>query len=147
MSNFQLKGSKYDFDHILENRGYKISHDYEDRTVFSKPIDIKSNHAINFRDSELKEMAITVTRPKILNGENNYDVYSPYAFSFNYFVVPHHAIRRMRWDTFPGGIPDVFESMIDLVEDEAGICLDTFMETDSLIINSQKTQKTQEKNA
>jgi hypothetical protein len=131
MSNFQLKSSRYDFDHILEKKGYAISHDQEDRTVFSKKIDV-SNYQGKFREDELKGLCLNVTRPKILDSANKYEVCSPYVISFNYFVIPHHAIRRMRWDTFPGHIPEVFEAMLRIAEDEAKICAKVFMETDTM---------------
>lgn len=146
MSSFQLKSSRYDFDYILEKKGYVISHDHEDRIVFSKKINV-SNYQDKFSEKELKELCVKVTRPKMLDSDTKYEVCGPYLISFNYFVTPHHSIRRLRWDTFPGHIPEILESMLKVAEDEAVICTNVFMETDTMVMAGSYSQKNKQESA
>lgn len=140
--SFQFKGSKYDFDHILAKRGYEISQEYEDRIVFSKPVKLDNNNPITFSEDEMKKMAVNVSRPKVIISDSEFEITSPYIISYNYFVIPHHSIRRVRWDTFPGNIPDIFEAMLGIAEEESRLCGNVFLQTDSLIIQTYtKTKK------
>lgn len=110
----------------------------EDRIVFSKQIKLDDS-PVKFE--ELDKMAVNVSRPKTIDENSKFDVTSPYIISYNYFVIPHHSIRRVRWDTFPGNIPDVLDAMLGIAEEEASLCGNVFLQTDSLIINSYNKNK------
>ena len=139
MENFLFRESKYDFDHILEQAGYKVTKDYETSVTFSKQIEVSNDHSSQFKSIE--PFSIEVTRPKILNANGKgrvYEICSPYRITFVFGVVPLYAIRRMQWDTFPGEMPDVFDTILKIAEAEAKICAYNFMETDTQIIQKLK---------
>lgn len=131
MENFPFKDSPIDFDNILEKNGYKISKDHETYVVFSKPFQIENEHSDKFK---LVDAVIEVSRPKVLSKSNRYDICSPYRITFIFGAFPLHSVRRLHWDTFPGEIPDVFQTMLKVAEAEAKICAYNFMETDTQII-------------
>ncbi len=134
MENFPFKESKYDFDHILIESGYKITKEYENSITFSKCIEVDNDHSNKF--SPIEPFCIHVTRPKVLSTRVKYDLRGPYSIVFVYGVIPLHAIRRIQWDTFPGELPDVLRVMLKVAEAEAEICTYNFMETDHQVIES-----------
>ena len=139
MENFLFKESKYDFDHILEQAGYKVTKDYETSVTFSKQIEVSNDHSSQFKS--IAPFSIEVTRPTILNANGKarvYEICSPYRITFIFGVIPLHSIRRMQWDTFPGEIPNVLDAMLKIAEAEARICAYNFMETDTQIIQKLK---------
>lgn len=131
MKNILFKESKYDFDHILTKRGYDITADYEDRVIFTKIIKL-DNDGTHIKYNE-KSLVINVTRPKIIDESARIDIAGPYIISFNYLVVPHHCIRRMVWDTFPGINATILEIMLGMAEEEARLCGNIFIQTDNLV--------------
>ena len=131
MKNIQFKESQYDYDHILIKRGYEITTDYEDRIVFTKAIKLETEGTpVKYNE---KLIVVSVTRPKIIDIDARIDIASPYIISFNYLVAPHHCIRRMVWDTFPGVNATILDIMLGIAEEEAKLCGNIFIQTDSLV--------------
>jgi hypothetical protein len=133
--NFQFKDSKYDFDQVLKDAGYKAKI-YEEATTFIKELDIKNEFSDKF--TPIKPFTVVVTRPNVLEEGAKYENGSPYIFSFLFCVSPMHAIRRVQWDTFPGDEAMILDTMIKIVESEAESCCTSFMHTGDVLIKSIK---------
>ena len=132
MENFLFKESALDFDYILEKNEYKVTKDYETYVLFSKNIKIENKHSDKLKS--IDQFCIEVSRAKVLPKSGKYSICSPYSITFIYGVMPLHAIRRIKWDTFPGDISDVLDAILKIVEAEAKICAYNFMETDIQIM-------------
>ena len=131
--SFQFKDSKYDFDQVLKDAGYKAKI-YEETTVFIKELDIKNDFSDSFKP--IKPFKVVVTRPNVLQDDVKYENGSPYRFSFLFCVAPMHAIRRIQWDTFPGDDAKILDTMIKIVESESETCSTAFMHTGDVLMKS-----------
>lgn len=144
---YLFKDSAYDFDEVLEKKGFTVKQDMEQQIIFEKQFMPRREFDPNVIQAANLNFKINVTRPKMLWKNGKYDLISPYFITFVYATKPLLMIRRIQWDTFPGYAKEVLDEALDQCEAEAEAILTMLLDVDTQALKMMAQAKAPEPEA
>lgn len=137
---FLFRDSAYDFDEVLQKKGFLVKNDMEHQLIFEKNIMPRKEFDPNVINAVDLNFKLLVTRPKMLWSKGKHDLISPYHITFVYVTKPLLMIRRVQWDTFPGYAKEVLDEALDQCEAEAEAILTMLLDVDVQAIKAMASQ-------